>query len=245
MKLDKIFILGISLGACKIWTLEKTTTPFYTPLFRPLSHLRTNVEEILNLPDTTQELDKLLELIEKMRNYPDQKSVNEESQGIKNHLIKRIPIWQDRVQRELSNIHVVKLFKDSSLNPEKLLIGAKAFFKEEIWDSMNTLEQEDLDDACKCLSLTAWTPASMITMRVVESVIRVYYKKITGLDLNDWGRIIDQLKSNSTADQTLLGYLDYLRVIRNKLQHPDARLDQDEAEALFHHALHLINILYS
>lgn len=245
MELDKIFMLGISLGACKVWTLEITDTPFYTPLIRPLTLFRINILKFLNLPETNQEIDTLIDLIELMKTKPDPEYREKETQGIKNYLIKRIPIWQDRINRELSNIHVTQLSSETSLNPAKLLIGAKSFFKEEIWNSMIDLEKEDLDDACRCISLEAWTPASMITMRVVESVLRAYYKKITSFDLKDWGKILSELKSTSSDDKILLGYLDYLRVIRNKLQHPDARLDQHEAEALFHHALHIINILYS
>ena len=84
-------------------------------------------------------------------------------------------------------------------------------------------------------------------MRAVESVLRSYYQKITGNEpkAKTWGNILGELKNNESADKTLIGYLDYLREIRNKLQHPDARFEQFETEAIFHHALHIANILYS
>ncbi len=112
---------------------------------------------------------------------------------------------------------------------------------------MKNLEKEDLDDGCRCLSLQAWTPASMINMRVVESVLRSYYKKITGKDPNrkQWNNILIELKASPSTNTLLIGYLDYLRDIRNRLQHPDARVEQSEAEEVFSHALNIINILYS
>ena len=87
----------------------------------------------------------------------------------------------------------------------------------------------------------------MINMRVVESVLKSYYKKITGKDPNGkrWNNILIELKASSSTDTLLIGYLDYLRDIRNKLQHPEARVEQSEAEAVFHHTLNIINILYS
>ena len=87
----------------------------------------------------------------------------------------------------------------------------------------------------------------MNTIRAVESVLRSYYQKITGIEpkAKTWGNILGELKNNKSTDKTLIGYLDYLREIRNKLQHPDARFEQFESEAMFHQALHIANILYS
>ncbi|GAH24115.1 unnamed protein product, partial [marine sediment metagenome] len=88
----------------------------------------------------------------------------------KQNLIKKIPIWEDRIVNELTKIKVVKLSTDTILNPEKLSFGAESFFDEKIWNNMSDLEKDDLDDGCRCISLQTWTPAAMITMRVIESV---------------------------------------------------------------------------
>ena len=143
-------------------------------------------------------------------------------------------------------IKVVKLFTDTQLNPDKLSRGAESFFKEDIWSNLSSLEKEDLDDACRCISLQAWTPAAMITMRVVEAAFKDYYKNIMGKEPNDtWFKSIKELNNNDKADKKLIGYFDYLREIRNSLQHPDVRFSQFEAEDVFHHAIHILTRINS
>ena len=167
--------------------------------------------------------------------------------GVSENLIKRIPIWEDRIINELIKIKVVKLSTDTILNPEKLSLGAESFFDIKIWNKMSNLEKDDLDDGCRCISLQAWTPAGMITMRVIESVLRNYYQKQTSSDPTGkmWGQMLMDLKSISSANQKLAGYFEYLKDIRNALQHPEARLLQFESEDVFHHAIHILNTFYS
>jgi len=141
----------------------------------------------------------------------------------------------------------VKLSTDTILNPEKLSLGAESFFDIKIWNKMSNLEKDDLDDGCRCISLQTWTPAGMITMRVIESVLRNYYQKITSNDPEGkmWGPMLIELKSIPSANQKLVGYFEYLKDIRNALQHPEARLSQFESEDVYHHAIHILNTFYS
>ena len=112
---------------------------------------------------------------------------------------------------------------------------------------MSDLEKNDLDDGCRCISLQAWTPAGMISMRAIESVLRNYYQKETSNDPTGkmWGPMLTELKNIQSTDQKLIGYFEYLKDIRNTLQHPESRLSQFESEEVFHHALHIFNIVYS
>ena len=252
MELKKILKIGIALGAVKFWTSGQDNSPFFRHFPTPIEFLKDSLIELSKQQDTIDEIDKIIKLWDKLIKTPKSKKFTSKQfhaifNKIKDNLITRIYIWQDRVDRELGSIQVIKLFSESSLNPEKLASGAKSFLDKKIWEQMNNIEKEDLNDGCRCLTLQAWTPASMITMRVVESVLREYYKKITGNDSEGkmWNSILDELRSKKSTERSLIGYLDYLREIRNKLQHPDARLNQFEAEAIFHQALHIINILYS
>jgi len=162
-------------------------------------------------------------------------------------LIKKIPIWEDRIINVLNKIKVVKLSTDTILNPEKLSFGAESFFDIDIWNKISNLEKDDIKDSCRCISLQAWTPAGMITMRVIESVLRNYYQEQTSNDPTGkmWGQMLTDLKSIPSANQKLVGYFDYLKDIRNALQHPEARLSQFESEDVFHHAIHILNTFYS
>ena len=160
----------------------------------------------------------------------------------------KIDVWNDRIFWKLNSINIFQLTTESNLNTEKLSIGAKSFFNEDIWYKMQKIEQEDLADGCRCLSLQAWTPAAMITIRVIESLLGTYFKNQTGNDLPDkptMGSLIKQLEKNPNADQEFIGYFNYLRTVRNKLQHPDTRFTQFEAEDIFNQAIHIINQVYS
>lgn len=86
----------------------------------------------------------------------------------------------------------------------------------------------------------------MIIMRVVESAFRNYYQKITSKEPeNFWGKMLSDLEKIESIDKILLGYFTYLKDIRNKLQHPDARFSQSEAETAFIHAVNIMNTIHS
>ena len=246
MNLKEAFFMGICLDTCKLWTFKDSNSPFSIK-YPYLVNLSKLLLKLSTQSDTLQEIDKITEVFFEALKDDVESEIKEAVIEMRDKLIKLVPIWQDRIERELSNIRVIKLFEGTDLNPEKLMNGAKSFFREEIWNLMKDIEKADLDDGCRCITLQAWTPASMITMRAVESVLRSYYQKITGKDPKEsgWKTLLVELQKNDSTDKTLIGYLDYLREIRNKLQHPEARFDQFEAEAIFHHALHIVNILYS
>ncbi|MFX0173902.1 MAG: hypothetical protein ACFE9L_18615 [Candidatus Hodarchaeota archaeon] len=65
------------------------------------------------------------------------------------------------------------------INPDNLMEGVQTFFTPEIWNRLQEIEKEDLEDGGKCLLLELWTPASMIVMRTVESALRMYYHQCT------------------------------------------------------------------
>ena len=267
MELENIFNIGCLLGNCKIWTLRSKgiNSSFYHSMPIPLIRLKNKFENLEIQEGTIKEIEKLIKKCKDVVDIPKQidkkieegkskkeveKLQNRISQlttEVEENLIKKIPIWEDRIINELTKINVVKLSTDTNLNPEKLSLGAESFFDIKIWDKMSNLEKDDLDDGCRCISLQAWTPAAMITMRVIESVLRNYYQKITSNDIEGkmWGPMLIELKNHQTANQKLVGYFDYLKDIRNKLQHPDVRFSQFEAEDVFHHAINILNTIYS
>ncbi len=230
----------------------------------PLNMLKNKLENLEIQEDSIKEIEKFIETFNEILDIVKQKEAIEEGRSKKNieklnkqleqllkgvveNLIKRIPIWEDRIINELIKIKVVKLSTDTILNPEKLSLGAESFFDIKMWNKMSNLEKDDLDDGCRCISLQAWTPAAMITMRVIESVLRNYYQKQTSSDPTGkmWGQMLTDLKSIPSANQKLVGYFEYLKDIRNALQHPEARLSQFESEDVFHHAIHILNTFYS
>lgn len=102
--------------------------------------------------------------------------------GFYNSLDRRIDVWKEIIISNLKNLKTLDIFTETSIDREKLISGAKSFFRKAVWDEMEDLEKKDLEDQ---------------------------------------------------ADQKLLGYFDHLRESRNSLNHPDLRLDCDQAEFIF------------
>lgn len=266
MKLEKIYEIAKLIGDCKIWAIRpsRTDSPFFQTMPSPLFLLKNLLEEVPIHEATFKEVERSLEIATHLLNNNKErknlqnegkkeeaavlkKKMDKEDQDFRNDLTKRIPIWEDRINNELRKIKVVELSTDTILNPEKLSSGAKSFFEDQIWNQFSNLEKEDIEDGCRCISLQAWTPAGMITMRAIESALRSYYQKTTNNSPEGkmWGPMLDELLNNTSPNKKLIGYFDYLKDIRNSLQHPDARLSKFEANDVFHHAIHIFNTIYS
>ena len=158
-----------------------------------------------------------------------------------------IQIWKDRIQREIEEIFVIEIAKDSLFDAKKLRKGAIGFFPRKIWNKLQKIQKNDLEDCIKCLLIQAWTPAGMIAIRAFESGVRTYYTKITknSPDMKNWGTLLNELRNYKIANKKLLGYLDYFKDIRNSLQHPDIIIDQYKAEDIFNHTKEFLREIYS
>lgn len=162
----------------------------------------------------------------------------------------KIKIWKNRINEAMSLKQLIEIITDSNLNLEKLNKGPKAIIKT-TWEKLPIRDRDDLADASKCLLVGLWTPALMITMRAIESCVRNYYKNTLGKDplstsgkSMNWGAMITDLKDHNDSDKNLLKHLDYLRSIRNEVQHPEERINQFDAEQSYLTALKIFDIIY-
>jgi len=160
-------------------------------------------------------------------------------------ITEKVKLWADRINNELAERIVVEVFTDGTLNFKKLLSGGKSFFPEDIWNTLSDISKSDLNDACNCLLTRSWTPAVMISLRALEDSIRKFYNFKTGNDpqKKGWKNILDELSKIQDINKTLLGYLDYIREIRNTAEHPDEVFDQMEAERVFHQVVNMIIVI--
>lgn len=160
-------------------------------------------------------------------------------------ITENVKLWRDRIKNELAERKVVEVFTDGTLNFKKLLLGGKSFFPEDIWDTLSDISKSDLNDACNCLLTRSWTPAVMISLRASEDSIRKFYVFKTESDpqRKGWKNILDELSKIQDINKTLLGYLDYIREIRNTAEHPDEIFDQMEAERVFHQVVNMIIVI--
>lgn len=160
-------------------------------------------------------------------------------------LIDKTKIWDDRLRNELSTRKTIEIFKNGALNSEKLVKGAKEFFPEEIWSNLSSICKSDLNDACNCLLTKSWTPTVMISLRAAEDSIRRFYKFKVGKSTHKmgWKSIIDELGKMHNINKSIIGYIDYIREIRNQAEHPDQIFDQMEAERVFHQVINVIHVI--
>lgn len=96
----------------------------------------------------------------------------------------------------------------------------------------------DLDEAIKCLSYGAATASVMIGLRAVEGMVRELHHSVTGKKSTEtWAELLDEvdedLKNKGEQPPLLLGYLDYIRKVRNEADHPDKVFTVREAEQIF------------
>ncbi len=127
--------------------------------------------------------------------------------------------------------------------------GAKALFTNSGYYRLSKLVQQDLDEAAKSLSFGAPTACVMIGLRAVEGELRVLYNVITGKTFHEaWGKLTAELEEllkeqQEAGGKELLGYLSYLRSVRNKVDHPDKVFTTREAEQLLVHTIYSIEAI--
>jgi hypothetical protein len=95
----------------------------------------------------------------------------------------------------------------------------------------------DFDQAGKCLLFDNNTAVGFHLLRATESVIRRYYKTLTGIEpkakFRNWGSYIKKLNDHG-ASKKITQNLEHIREnYRNPILHPEENLSADEAQVLF------------
>jgi hypothetical protein len=177
----------------------------------------------------------------------DQESINNffKQLYLGNYLDQAI-FWVNTLEKKIKSLKVIKISPKGKLDLNILLQGIDSFFPKTVWNSINKYDKEDLDDCLFCLLVDRPTPSGMIAMRAVESAVRHYYSEILNKtpDRISWSNIINELKNNKNSNKILLKYIDYLKDIRNTLQHPDKRLTTNEAEQILLHVVEIYKQVY-
>jgi len=132
---------------------------------------------------------------------------------------------------------------------EKDLLGL--LYDEELLKHLPNIIRHDLEEALYCLCFERPTAATMVALRAIEAALRQLYlslkpgAKIKGIN---WKTIVNELKElikqQNIEAESLIGYLDHLREIRNTAEHPDKIFDQVEGEDTLIHACYAIREMY-
>ena len=118
-------------------------------------------------------------------------------------------------------------------------------------NKLSSIVKHDLEEALYCLCFERPTASAMVALRAVEAALRQLYvtlKPDAKIERIEWKTVLEDLevllKQHNIKAVTLLGYLNYLRDIRNKAEHPDKIFNQIEAEDALIHACHAIKEIY-
>lgn len=145
---------------------------------------------------------------------------------------------------ELENRNFIEVKSQGLLNyPQLLSEGIRPLFSNpETAEKLDEIVNYDLSESVKCLAFNLCTASAMCSLRAVEGALRSLYTALTGQRTElPWGPLLEEieqlLKGKGIRPPKLLGYLDYIREIRNSVDHPDKIFSKTEAEhALMHSA---------
>lgn len=126
----------------------------------------------------------------------------------------------------------------ASLDSTRLMDGIASFLNKEELSMLEPKERQGLDESAGCLLHNSFTSAEFTALRTVESLLRRWYKNKTDKDLKRqrWGDILNELNDiypKISERPKELYLLDYLRLRRNEIDHPEAISTPDEASATF------------
>lgn len=160
--------------------------------------------------------------------------------------------WIDRIRKEFLNRPCIELLRKGALNQTELLKTSagkpSAFFSEQVWKDLPAIARSDFSDSSKCLLTRASTPAAMVGLRGVESVVRKYYSFEIGQECGkrSLGVVLRELRKSPNVNTKLLSYIDYIRSEkRNLTQHPDKIFTQREAERIFMEIINAVHDIYA
>ena len=126
----------------------------------------------------------------------------------------------------------------ASLDSARLMDGIASFLDNQELSMLEPKERQGLDESASCLLHNSFTSSEFIALRTVESLLRRWYKNKTDKDLKRqrWGDILNELNDiypKISERPKELYLLDYLRLRRNEIDHPEAVSTPDEASATF------------
>lgn len=108
--------------------------------------------------------------------------------------------------------------------------------------------KSDFDEAGRCLLFDTATAAGFHLLRATESVIRKYYKAVTGneppLKFRNWGAYVKILGKQARANPKVVAAIDHIREhYRNPVLHPQDDLSAEQAQVLFGLCVSVITLI--
>ena len=158
-------------------------------------------------------------------------------------LLKDVNQWTKEISSSLdSDFYAPCKIETAFTDKSKLTSGIESFLKDDSLKIISENAKQDLNEAIKCILYSLPTPATMITFRASEDVLRLYYenKTLNSAGGKRWYEIIQELSKIEDANKPFVGYLNYIRDKRNEAEHPGKTFTQSESETAFLQVTHLI-----
>lgn len=180
---------------------------------------------------TVEEISKMIKKLN--RNYKKNERIKKNDAE---ELCQEILLWEDRAINHLTKKIVIEAPKGRIISYDNLILGTEGFFDENAIKRLSTIARKDFNDCCHCLLVGLATPSALMALRVLEEMLKKYYKVKTGNDPKglEWGPMTAKIKELPVYDKDLITHLDNLRKnLRNKAMHPEKRFDIRDMEELF------------
>jgi hypothetical protein len=153
------------------------------------------------------------------------------------------------LRAELQSMDTYFISQKGSHKTRDLIENARIAIPESVRNDMTEQGQLDFDQGGKCLVFDIPTAAGFHLLRSTESVLRQYYKAVTGKEpksqMRNWGAYLKNLRAQGAADRVTY-ILEHIRVTyRNPVQHPDENLTEEQAQVLFGVCVSAITLMIS
>ncbi len=214
-----------------------------------LTRLMKNLRE-LGMEELGEKISMLSSNIARKYNYNYDRGMSDD---VKSQVKEELKEYRILFKNELTKKPIVVFKPKGRLDYGKLIEkGIGYLFPDiNILYKLNEIVKHDLEEALYCLCFERPTATTMVALRAVEAAIRQLYlsfKPDARIERINWKDVLNELEKmfeqNNIEAKTLLGYLNHLREIRNKAEHPDKIFDQIEAEDALMNACYAIKEIY-
>jgi hypothetical protein len=139
------------------------------------------------------------------------------------------------IDKELKEVQTVPVDSSGILDTNKLLESPDDLFTSSVWEWLDEMPRNDLEEACRSIAVGNSTSAVILSLRAVEYCLLEWHETETGDEIDaPWGMLlnilVDYHLSDDKKDGTLpeklshlppvLSNLFYLKERRNSVNHP-------------------------
>ena len=235
LSLDEAFVLGSQIEYLT-HVVEFEAISDYGSV-RSVTEALERMEEVLKYSDFDSAIEEQVEeeMVELRSEHED---TDAPPDGYLSNMSERAGQWGNILEAELSRERRMPISNRGLFDVEAAMENPKELFDPEIWDWLPDLPKNDIVEACQCLAVESSTGSMILSLRAVEDCLRHWYVNETDGDTGSegpgWNGVLENLEDHF-GDQSrrpaVLTNLDYLRLKRNQVNHPDKSPSWSEAEA--------------